>query len=222
MLEQCFACVLLARVLDPFAQRGLCCFKRRVENVARQGAEGLAVAGDVAVDAIVNRRVEVEDVIALPHHRVRNVRRGFLAGNPPYITNGAALGVLDAEILRALFDLFADGDLFASMVFLRLRGFAIFATVAAQKGPPFCDGPVSGETPRSHLQRRKLTTFRPGRLCLFTHSTLATAGQINPRDHAVVDGIRFGDLGQGVSPPGVLAFQATAPTSNCSYPQTVL
>src|SRR6516225_2267851 len=109
-----------------------------------------------------------------------------------------------------------------SMVFLRLRGFAIFATVAAQKGPPFCDGPVSGETPRSHLQRRKLTTFRPGRLCLFTHSTPATAGQLNPRDHAVVDGIRFGDLGQGVSPPGVLAFQATAPTSNCSYPQAVL
>src|SRR6516164_9900494 len=115
MLEQClpFACVLLARVLDPLAQRGLCCFKRRVENVARQGAEGLAVAGDVAVDAIVNRRVEVEDVIALPHHRVRNVRRGFLAGNPPYITNGAALAVLDAEILRALFDLLAGGDLLA-------------------------------------------------------------------------------------------------------------
>ena len=115
MLEQClpFACVLLARVLDPFAQRGLCCFKRRVENVARQGAEGLAVAGDVAIDAIVNRRVEVEDVLASPHHRVRNVRRGFLAGNPPYITNGAALGVLDAEILRAHFDLLADGDLFA-------------------------------------------------------------------------------------------------------------
>jgi hypothetical protein len=30
------------------------------------------------------------------------------------------------------------------MVFLRLRGFAIFATVAAQKGPPFCDGPNLG------------------------------------------------------------------------------
>ena len=31
----------------------------------------------------------------------------------------------------------------------------------------------------SHLQRRKLRTFRTGRLCLFTHSTAATGGQLN-------------------------------------------
>jgi hypothetical protein len=49
-----------------------------------------------------------------------------------------------------------------------------------EKDPPFATGPSLREkNAASHLQRRKLATFRPGRLWLFTHSTAATGGQLN-------------------------------------------
>jgi hypothetical protein len=53
-----------------------------------------------------------------------------------------------------------------------------------KKTPAICDGSSFGRNAASQSQRRKLTTFRPVRLWLFTHSTAAIGGP-KSRDHAV-------------------------------------
>src|SRR6516162_1609586 len=107
-----------------------------------------------------------------------------------------------------------------SMVFLRLRGFAIFATVAAQKGPPFCDGPSLGRNAAKSFAASKPYDISTRQVVSIHTQHPGNRRSAQSRDHADVDGIRFGDLGQGLA--GARAFQTTAPTSNCSYPQTVL
>jgi hypothetical protein len=59
------------------------------------------------------------------------------------------------------------------MVFLRLRGFAIFATVAAQKGPPFAAGQVSGETPPVIAASIAYDVSTRQVVAIHTHSTAA-------------------------------------------------
>jgi hypothetical protein len=102
-----------------------------------------------------------------------------------------------------------------SMVFLRLRG---FATVAAQKGPPFCDGPSLGRNAAKSFAASKAYDITTRQVVSIHTQHPGNRRSAQSRDHAVVDGIRFGELGQGVSSPGVLAFQTTVPTWNCSYP----
>jgi hypothetical protein len=46
-----------------------------------------------------------------------------------------------------------------------------------QKSPPFATGPSLGRKRRESRDDRKLRTYRPGRLWLFTHSAAAPAGE---------------------------------------------
>ena len=90
-------------------------------------------------------------------------------------------------VLRPLFPPERDevwGLLFVGgLVILRLLprpvrelGGSIYLLAGSDLFPVFHD--KSREKRRESLQRRKLTTFRPGRLCLFTHSAAATGRQL--------------------------------------------
>jgi hypothetical protein len=58
---------------------------------------------------------------------------------------------------------------------------------AAQKSPPFATGQVQGEKRRTSFAASQARTFQTGRLCLFTHSTVATGGRLN-RETACASG----------------------------------
>jgi len=83
------------------------------------------------------------------------------------------------------------------MDFLRLRGFAIFAT--AQKGPPFCDGPSLGRNAAKSFAASKAYDISTRQVVSIHTQHPGNRRSAQSRDHADVDGIRFGDLGQGLA-----------------------